>query len=72
MKVLMVGAGVAGLSLAALLKQRRKQRIETIQNNSHGLGKMMFINSPLKAQIRNYISKMVSVKTLMKGFDEPV
>ena len=59
-----------------LFEKRRKHRVEAIQNNSRALGKMMFINSPIKARIRNYITRMVSVKTLMKsiikGFDEPI
>ncbi|KTD61103.1 FAD-dependent oxidoreductase [Legionella spiritensis] len=59
-----------------LFEKRRRPRVEAAQSDSRGLAKMMFINSPLKARIRNYLTKIMSVesllKSIMKGFDDPV
>lgn len=57
-------------------ENRRKKTIENAQNDSRGLAKIMFVSSPWRARLRNYIYKMMPVKSLIKsivkGFDNPI
>ncbi|GGI81814.1 FAD-dependent oxidoreductase [Legionella impletisoli] len=59
-----------------LFEKRRKKRVEGAQNDSRRLAKMMFVSSGFSAWIRDYFTKMMSVdsvmKSIVKGFDEPI
>ncbi|WP_133127284.1 FAD-dependent oxidoreductase [Legionella nagasakiensis] len=59
-----------------LFEKRRKARVEGAQNDSRKLAKMMFVSSSWSAWMRNYFTKMMSIqslmKSIMKGFDEPI
>lgn len=57
-------------------EKRRRRRVEGAQRDSRRLAKMMFVSSPMMAWMRNYFTKMMSiqslVKSIVKGFDEPI
>ncbi|WP_133129307.1 FAD-dependent oxidoreductase [Legionella yabuuchiae] len=59
-----------------LFEKRRKKRVEGAQNDSRRLAKMMFVSSGFNAWMRDYFTKMMSVdsviKSIVKGFDEPI
>ncbi|ETO93114.1 FAD-dependent oxidoreductase [Legionella oakridgensis] len=60
----------------SLFEKRRKARVEGAQNDSRKLAKMMFVSSSFATWMRNYFTKVMSVqslmKSIMKGFDEPI
>jgi 2-polyprenyl-6-methoxyphenol hydroxylase-like FAD-dependent oxidoreductase len=57
-------------------EKRSKERVEGAQNDSRRLAKMMFVSSAWASWIRNYWTKKMSVesliKSIVKGFDEPI
>lgn len=59
-----------------LFEKRRKSRVETAQNDSRRLAKLMFVNSSMGVWVRNYFTKVMSaesvIKGIIKGFDEPI
>jgi 2-polyprenyl-6-methoxyphenol hydroxylase-like FAD-dependent oxidoreductase len=60
----------------ALYVKRRKRRVEGIQDDSRRLAKLMFVRSSTVAAVRNYVSKFMSLETVMKSitraFEEPI
>lgn len=57
-------------------EKRSKSRVEGAQNDSRRLAKMMFVSSAWASWIRNYWTKKIPVesliKSIVKGFDEPI
>lgn len=60
----------------SLYVKRRKHRVESTQNDSRHLAKMMFIKSATVAHIRDVATKFYSLEQLAgsiaKAFDEPI
>ncbi|ARH00173.1 hypothetical protein B6V88_06950 [Legionella micdadei] len=59
-----------------LFEKRRRARVERAQNDSRRLAKMMFVNSTIGAVCRNFLTQTMPVesliKSIIKGFDEPI
>jgi 2-polyprenyl-6-methoxyphenol hydroxylase-like FAD-dependent oxidoreductase len=60
----------------ALYVKRRQHRVESTQNDSRHLAKMMFIKSATVSHIRDVATKFYSLEQLAgsiaKAFDEPI
>jgi len=60
----------------ALYVKRRKRRVESIQDDSRKLARLMFVSSSPMAMIRNYASRFLTLEMAMasitKAFDEPI
>lgn len=56
--------------------QRRRSRVESIQNNSRSLARTMFVKSATVAHLRNLVTKFFSLEQLLssieKAFNEPI
>ncbi|QBR84149.1 FAD-dependent monooxygenase [Legionella israelensis] len=59
-----------------LFEKRRRTRVERAQNDSRRLAKLMFVSFSWGVWIRDFFTRMMSVKSLMKGimkgFNEPI
>ena len=50
--------------------KRQKQRVEIAQQDSRYLGRMMFIENPLYARVRNYLVRFYTVNMLVKNISK--
>ncbi|MCB0745634.1 MAG: hypothetical protein KDC67_17150, partial [Ignavibacteriae bacterium] len=55
-----------------LYTKRQQKRVETNQNDSRQLGKMMFVKSHLISAIRDYSIRYYSVKQLAKNITKTI
>ena len=60
----------------SLYVKRRKHRVESIQEDSRKLARLMFVKSAPVASIRNYASRFMSLEMVMgsiiKAFEQPI
>lgn len=60
----------------SLYVKRRKRRVESIQDDSRNLARLMFVKSAPMAAVRNYASRLMTLEMAMgsitKAFDEPI
>lgn len=60
----------------ALYVKRRKRRVESIQDDSRKLARLMFVESAPVAAVRNFASRFMTLEMVMgsitKAFDEPI
>ncbi|MEJ2640916.1 MAG: NAD(P)-binding protein [Desulfosarcinaceae bacterium] len=77
-RILIVGAGIGGMTLAALLKDRPVDvtLVERVQDDSRRLARTMFVKSAPIAHIRDLATKLYSLEglaaSIAKAFDEPI
>lgn len=54
----------------SLFEKRQRPRVEKAQQNSRQLGKMMFINSPLLAKLRNMLLQFYTMEQFVKDIEK--
>ncbi|KTC65308.1 oxidoreductase (plasmid) [Legionella adelaidensis] len=59
-----------------MFEKRRRKRVEATQKDSRKLAKLMFVNKKWQVMMRDSFTKYMSVesliKSIIKGFDEPI
>jgi 2-polyprenyl-6-methoxyphenol hydroxylase-like FAD-dependent oxidoreductase len=53
-----------------LYEKRRKPRVEAAQDDSRSLAKHMFVKSAVSSQIRNYMLRQHSIKSISESIDK--